>query len=125
MKPLLRDTYCGVDIILVQSQNTGYRLLAIYANILGSCSFYGYNRQRIFEARYMIKNSSKSRKQRKHNENNVEYKEIIVKKKLVESWTAHWIPKVIRQSMYMYFCYLISFNKIIDFGIDFRQNHGL
>lgn len=85
MKLLLRDTYCGIDIILVQSLNTGYRLLVIYANILGSCCLYGYNRQRIFEARYMIKNSSKSRKQKKYNENNVEYKKIIVKKKLVES----------------------------------------
>ena len=41
---------------------------------LEDCAFYGFNQQKAFRARYMVRNLEASRKHQKHDESNVEHK---------------------------------------------------
>ena len=45
-------------------------------------------------------------------------------KKVIESKIVRWLLQLKRQSMCIYFCFVINVNKIADLGIDFGLNHG-
>lgn len=80
---LLNKTF-SIDYILwhgyyyyIEIKNFIFAAYSLFKYLKDYC-LYGFNRQKIFEAKYIAKNLQGSQKYKKHNNNNIEYKNNIL-----------------------------------------------
>ena len=124
-KPLLRAIYYGVEIVVTWESKTWHLLLVIYANILGRLLFiWFWLAKGVWGQIYGWKPLSKLRTRKVWWEQCGTQKQYS-NKKVVRNPTARQLWWVRRQGVYVYFCFMISFNRIADLGIDFELNYGL
>ena len=86
---------------------------------------YGFNNQKTSGARYMAENSPASWEYQKHNKSNVEYEQMHQQK--TSKTSDCLLSPTSKKAKYVYaiFWFMISVNKIANFGIDFGLNYKL
>ena len=123
--PLLRATLCGMDIVVARASKTPRLLPAVHANILGRLWFVWFWLGKcVWGQIYGRKLSSKPRTPKAWWKQ-CRTRRQCVGKMLARRRTAHCLPPVRRQDMWVHSWSVIGVNKIADVGIDFGLNHGL